>query len=247
MTEYAGYILAEWENYRSHPERFQAALAAASGREISRVLDVGCGAGQELLPFVQRLGARSTGVDISPEAIQIARRQFAKQGYDGQVEFICSPAESLPFEDSAFDVVICRLALPYTGNAAALSEMSRVLRPGGLLILKIHHWRYYWRRFWLALRDRETRKAGAISRAIMFGIVYHVTGRQPSRGQTPREVFQTRWLLNRILSKLGLEIRGELQNSDSNRRTPVFVIEKVSAENVRANRFENAGTPTAKR
>jgi SAM-dependent methyltransferase len=229
MSEYAGYVLAEWENYRSQPERFRASLAAASGREVSRVLDVGCGAGQELLPFVQRLGARSTGVDISPEAIEIARRQFAKVGCDGQVEFICSPAESLPFEDSAFDVVVCRLALPYTGNAQALSEMARVLRPGGLLILKIHHFRYYGRRLWLALQRAKIRDAGSIARIVLNGTLYHLTGRQPRRRLKPREVFQTRWMLRRILAKLRLEIRGELQDSDSNRRTPVFLIEKVAA------------------
>jgi SAM-dependent methyltransferase len=228
MSVYAGYFLAEWEDYQEHPERFEASLAVVNGREVSNVLDVGCGAGQELLPFVQRLGAHGTGVDISPEAIEMARRQFAKAGYDGKVEFLCSAAESLPFADRTFDVVMCRLALPYTQNEKALAQMGRVLRPGGVIILKIQHLRYYWRRLWIAVRDGEIRKVGAIATAILCGIVHHVTGRQPRRGQTPREVFQTRWLLNRILARLGLEIRGELQNSDSNRRTPIFLIEKMA-------------------
>lgn len=227
MSEYAGYILAEWQNYRAQPERFQASLAVASGKAISRVLDVGCGAGQELLPFVQRLGVRGAGVDISPEAVEIARRQFANEGCDGRVEFFCSPAESLPFTNNSFEVVMCRLALPYVGNAQALSEMARVLRPGGLLILKIHHLRYYSRRLWAALRRAEIRNAAAIARIILSGTVYHLTGRQPTRGLKPREVFQTRWKLNRMFARLGLEVRGELQNSDSNARTPVLLIEKV--------------------
>jgi SAM-dependent methyltransferase len=234
MSEYAGYILAEWENYHAHPERFQASLRAAAGREVSRVLDVGCGAGQELLPFVQRLGARGVGVDVSPEAVEIARSQFAKEGCDGRVEFFCSPAESLPLANNTFEVVMCRLALPYVGNAKALSEMARVLRPGGLLILKIHHLRYYSRRLWAALRRVEIRNAASIASIILSGTVYHLTGRQPTRGLKPREVFQTRWKLNRMFARLGLEIRGELQNSDSNVRTPVLLIEKVTAESVRA-------------
>ncbi len=200
------------------------------------MLDIGCGAGQELLPFVQRLGARGVGVDILPDAMEMARKQFAKAGYAGQVEFHCCEAESLPFADSTFDVVICRLALPYTHNEKALAEMGRVLRPRGTIILKIHHLRYYWRRFWLALGEGEIRKAGGDARSMVCGALSHVTGRQPSRRQTPREVFQTRWMLNRILARLGLQIRGELENSDSNPHTPVFVIEKVASGKINAGR-----------
>ncbi len=219
------YLLSEWRAYQAHPGRFRATLAATRGRNISQVLDVGCGAGQELLPFVQILHARAVGVDISPEAVQVARKQFARIGCSAQVEFICCPAESLPFPDSTFDLVTCRLALPYTRNAAALSEMARVLRPGGLLILKIHHARYYLSKLWLALRRGQARMAGSITKVLLTGIAYHLTGQQPkSRAFT--EVFQTRWMLRRLLVPLYLELREELQNSDSNLRTPIFLIGK---------------------
>jgi SAM-dependent methyltransferase len=241
-NQYAAYLRSEWEDYHAHPERFDASLAVANGREVSDVLDIGCGAGQELLPFVQRLGARGVGVDIVQDAMEIARKQFANAGYEGQVEFHCSQAESLPFADSTFDVVICRLALMFTHNEKALTEMGRVLRPGGIIILKIHHLRYYWRKFWLALGEGEIRKAGGHARAMLCGAVFHVTGRQPSRRQTPREVFQTRWMLNRILARLGLEIQGELENSDSNPRTPVFLIEKVASGKIDAGPLINCAT-----
>jgi len=147
-------------------------------------------------------------------------------GTDGRVEFFCSPAETLPFDDKSFELVVCRLALPYTRNSQALAEMARVLRPGGLLILKIHHLYYYLRRLWLAICQREIRTGLSIARIIVSGMLYHMTGRQPSRGFKPREVFQTRWMLRRILAKLGLEIVEESKDSDSNRRTPVFLIVK---------------------
>jgi hypothetical protein len=123
--------------------------------------------------------------------------------------------------------VNCRLALPYTRNGAALSEMARVLRPGGLLLLKIHHARFYLDRAWLALRSGRLRPAASAFRVLLAGALYHLTFRQPQSRFLAREVFQTRWLLQRILSAVGLAIRRELRNSDSNPRTPIFVIEKV--------------------
>ena len=54
MEEVEESLLSEWQSYQAQPERFAAALAATDGQQISRVLDVGCGAGQELLPFVRR-------------------------------------------------------------------------------------------------------------------------------------------------------------------------------------------------
>jgi ubiquinone/menaquinone biosynthesis C-methylase UbiE len=227
VSERETYFLSEWKSYQLHPERFRAALSVASGRKISQVLDVGCGAGQELLPFVKDLRARCVGVDISPEAVQLAQRQFLDLGLSAQVEFTCCSAESLPFPNNTFDLVTCRLALPYTHNATALSEMARVLRPGGVLILKIHHARYYWRKLWVALRRGQFWVAGSITKVLLIGIVYHLTGRQP-KSPALAEVFQTRWMLRRLLAPLCLEIREELQNSDSNSRTPVFIIDKLA-------------------
>ncbi|PWT89424.1 MAG: hypothetical protein C5B56_07120, partial [Proteobacteria bacterium] len=204
MTKYESYALSEWKDFQASHERFEASMAAVRDRKVSRVLDVGCGAGQELLPFVQNLGSRVTGVDVSPEAVEIARRQFSKLGYEGQSEFVCSPAESLPFESGTFDVVICRLALPYTRNEQALAEMARVLRRGGLLILKIHHARWYGRRFWRALRSGHLHDAAVFARSLLNGTFYHLTGRQPQTRLLGGEVFQTRWMLRRIMSRFGL-------------------------------------------
>src|SRR5438270_6960497 len=112
MTEYERYLMTEWEMYQAEPKRFQATLAAVAGRRIDRALDVGCGAGQELLPFVQALAARGVGVDISPIAPETARRCFAGLECADRAEFHCCPAEDLPFPSGSFDVVTCRLALP---------------------------------------------------------------------------------------------------------------------------------------
>ena len=239
--DYEKYLVSEWDDYPSHPERYRASLAAVNGKKVTHVLDVGCGAGQELLPFVRELGARGAGVDISPKAIEVARRQFAALDCRDQVEFSCCPAESLPYPDGRFDVVMCRVALPFTENGVALSEMARVLRPDGLIILKIHHFLYYWRRFWIALGRGQVRQAAAIGRVLFNGTVYHLTGRQPHHGPRMREVFQTRWMLHRVFARLGLQIRGELQNSDSNHRSPVYLIERATPASLP--KLEVVGTP----
>lgn len=235
MTDYENYLLAEWERYQAQPERFRAALALADGRLVSRVLDVGCGAAQELLPFVKELGAIGVGVDLSPAAPKFAARQFAALGCSDRVEFQCCSAEALPFADCSFDLVTCRLVLPYTRNAAALSEMARVLRPHGLLILKIHHARFYLRRLWLALSSRNFREAASLAHVLLSGALFHLTGRQPRHRWLAREVYQTRWMLRRLLVSVGLAIREELPNSDSNPRTPIFVIEKRQSASSRRN------------
>jgi ubiquinone/menaquinone biosynthesis C-methylase UbiE len=229
VTEYQKYLRQEWEQYAIHPERFRAALELAAGRDVRQVLDVGCGAGQELLPFVQALGARVVGVDISPEAMEVAREKFARLGLSAKAEFRCSQAEQLPFENEEFDIVTCRLALPYTRNAAALAEMSRVLQPGGLLVLKIHHARYYAHRLWKALVRGRVRAACSPATVLLAGAFYHVTGRQPIRRRFfAQEVFQTRWKLRQELRSVGLAILEEMQNSDSNPRTPIFLIGKAT-------------------
>src|SRR5205085_6774151 len=123
--------------------RARESLEAVAGLDARRGLDVGCGAGQELLPFAGQPGAVCIGSDVTPEAGLAGRELFASRPPAGRIAFVRAAAESLPFAAGSFDVVICRLALPYTDNARCLSELARVLRPGGVLLLKIHHARYY--------------------------------------------------------------------------------------------------------
>ena len=98
-----------------------------------RVLDVACGTG--LVSFhaaetVGRWGA-VVGTDISGEMVEAARRNAAGRGLDN-VRFERSDAEALPLADASFDVAVCGLGLMYVPDPVkALSEMRRVLGPGG--------------------------------------------------------------------------------------------------------------------
>lgn len=224
LGEYEGYFRSEWEMFVADEARARDSLDALEGFDVRRVLDVGCGAGQELLPFATRAGGVCVGVDVLPEAGLVGNELFEARAHAASVAFVRAAAESLPFADASFDAVICRLALPYTENARSLSEMARVLRPGGALLLKIHHPRFYVRDLRAALRTGDARAAVYNARVLLAGLVYLLTGRQPRTRLPSRETFQTVPLLRRELARCGLEIRRELR--DSNPRTPSFLIVK---------------------
>jgi SAM-dependent methyltransferase len=220
-SEYEQYLRREWELFSRDPSRFTTAAQLTAGVTVGRVLDVGCGSGQELQPFVAR-GASGVGIDIAPESGIVGRALYRETAPGADVTFVRGVAEQLPFPASSFDVVICRVVLPYTDNVHALAEIARVLRPQGVLLLRIHHARYYTRKLWQGLRSGAALSAVHAGRVLAAGVIYHATGRQV-RGRFPsRETFQTRWLLGRELGKHGLAIVRE--TADSNPYTPSFLI-----------------------
>lgn len=103
------------------------------------ILDVGCGAGAWLAPLA-RLNSQVVGVDMDDGVLDIARARTAGAG---NVEIRKMPAESLGFEDEAFDAVTCFTVLPYIDQTAAVGEMARVLSPGGRLVLGTVGFGYY--------------------------------------------------------------------------------------------------------
>lgn len=219
-SEYEEYVRTEWRLFVADPGRAQVSLRALDGRSHSHVLDIGCGAGQELLPFAG--SSCCVGVDLSPEGAGVGRELFRELDPVARVYFAQATAEALPFRTDSFNAVICRLALPYTHNARALAEIGRVLKPNGTLLLKIHHARYYLRKFWTGLRTREFLSMVHAGRVLIAGLVYHVIGRQVRSRLLSPETFQTEWLLRRELDRCGMAISAQL--ADSNPNTPAFVI-----------------------
>jgi ubiquinone/menaquinone biosynthesis C-methylase UbiE len=142
--------------------------------------------------------------------------------------FVRAGAEMLPWRAETFDVVICRLALPYTNNERALREMARVLRPGGVLLLKIHHFRYYLDEMWRAFVQHRGRQVVHDARVLAAGTIYCLVGRQPRNRVFGTESFQTLWLLKRELRRCGLLVKREM--ADSTRETPSFVVAKPAGD-----------------
>ena len=104
-------------------------------RARGRVLEVAVGTGRSL-PFYPA-DVTITGIELSPAMLAIARQRAVTLDRDADLRE--GDAENLPFDDAAFDTVLCALALcTIPSPVAALGEMRRVLRPGGRLLLLDH-------------------------------------------------------------------------------------------------------------
>ena len=102
------------------------------------VLDVGCGAGMDLLLAARHTTpqGRAIGVDMTPSMLERARRSALKSGLWENVEVRKGFTEALPVESETVDVVISNGVLNLSPDKlAAFSEIDRVLRPGGRLYL----------------------------------------------------------------------------------------------------------------
>ncbi|GAA1225715.1 methyltransferase domain-containing protein [Rhodoglobus aureus] len=97
------------------------------------LLDVGCGPGTITAEFAERLSpGQVTGVDAAPAAIEKASALTADN-----LSFVVGDAYALPFDDNSFDLVHSHQTLQHLGRpVAALAEMMRVAKPGGLIAVR---------------------------------------------------------------------------------------------------------------
>jgi SAM-dependent methyltransferase len=101
----------------------------------AEVLSVGCGPGV-ILRAVANLDSsiRATGIDISGDRLRQARE---KNHGNSRVQFVCGDAQSMEFPSHSFDLVYCRMLLQYLKEKErAVSEMARVCKPGGTVLLQ---------------------------------------------------------------------------------------------------------------
>jgi SAM-dependent methyltransferase len=94
-----------------------------------KLLDVGCGTGVVAVTAA-RLGAAVTGLDLTPALLEKARQNAEMAGVS--IEFHEGDIEALPFKDATFDMVLSQFGHIFAPRPSiAVSEMLRVLRPGG--------------------------------------------------------------------------------------------------------------------
>ena len=102
-----------------------------------RVLEVGCGAGVDLIRYA-RGGARVTGIDVAESAIGLAQENFRQQGLDARL--LVADGELMPFRDASFDLVYAHGIVQYAaGDRAVIDECRRVVRPGGQVIVQVYN------------------------------------------------------------------------------------------------------------
>ena len=130
-------FFADLDQYHFEKLHHLPKLVAFEGYRGKRVLEVGCGAGTDLVRFA-RGGAEVTGVDLSSSAVALAHQNFAQQGLAADLRE--GDGESLPFPDNSFDLVYAHGVVQYTANPRALTrECHRVLRPGGEAVFQVYN------------------------------------------------------------------------------------------------------------
>lgn len=100
------------------------------------VVDVASGPGTSTLQVARDTGCHVVGVDFAPASVRVARENAAAAGLSDRARFFEGDAEALPLDDAAVDGAICECALCiFPDKLTAVSEIARVLKPGGRLAL----------------------------------------------------------------------------------------------------------------
>ena len=161
-----------------------------------RLLDLGCGFGRNITITSVSASDEVFGVDIALDRLQSAAKKFPSR------KFIQARAEALPFPDSAFQSIVCEVAMPYMNIPVALSEINRILEPGGTVHFSLHAFRF---------TLYELRQAFPKPKALTFrlwvmvnGMILHFTGK-PAEVRGRYESFQTRRGMSIAMQHAGFE------------------------------------------
>ncbi|OLD63116.1 MAG: hypothetical protein AUI47_10415 [Acidobacteria bacterium 13_1_40CM_2_68_5] len=140
VTELFRVMLPYYLHERAHDWRFLAqqrrVCAMLSGR-AGRALDIGCGSGLMTEALVER-GWEVWGLDLLESAVAWASAEAEKASWGDRAHYVVGDAEALPFSTATFDTVIAMGVLEYLPDVHRfVSEVRRVLRPSGLLVVSV--------------------------------------------------------------------------------------------------------------
>jgi len=146
----------------------EAILSYLEPRAGMSVLDVGCGTGNYSLALAKD-GLLVTGIDISTAMLDRARANAEARG--AQVDFLQGDARQLPFQDASFDGIISVSALEFVPNlSSALSELHRVLKPGGKLVVGVVGKDSAWDRFYAEKARKDPESVFTFTRARLYSL-----------------------------------------------------------------------------
>ncbi len=161
-----------------------------------RVLDVGCGSGQDLARWGVTASDEVIGLDIDDSCLVTARVRFPNRTY------LHGTGECLKFENESFDRAIFAVALPYMNIQKTLSEIHRVLVPGGGLSVSLHL-----PSFTIAelLHNAIPKPVPTLFRLYVLanGLLFHCTGRTVGFVNGRTESFQTERGMRIALNRAG--------------------------------------------
>jgi SAM-dependent methyltransferase len=158
---------------------FNWVLDLAAPAKGAEMLDVACGDGAFLSVAIER-GVTGSGTDLSPVAIEVARKSVPGGA------FRVADAEALPYDESSFDVVTCLGSLEHFPNPGkGAEEIARVLRPDGTAVIFLPNL-FFLGHIWFGLRH----------------------GTQPSEGEQQfSEIFKTSGGWTELLESSNLSVR----------------------------------------
>ena len=144
-------IAPGWYNFR-HWSIFRRELEELARRwQTGSLLNIGCAHGPDFLPFRENFDLY--GVDFSTQMLRFARRYSQK--FDFSVNLLVADVGSLPFPDEAFDWAISVATYHHVKGSkerqSALSELRRVLKPGGQAFITV--WNRWQPQFWLSSNE----------------------------------------------------------------------------------------------
>jgi len=121
-------------SYQSFVERL---IKSADIKPGDKVLDVATGTAVIPLYIADQVGTKGkvVGLDITLAMLDQGKEKLASHYPDNGISLVCASAMTMPYVDNFFDVVICCLGMHHMDARTLLSEISRVLKPGGRLVM----------------------------------------------------------------------------------------------------------------
>lgn len=118
--------------YGQHAQNlYDCVIDTLNRYKFQNVLDIGCGTGNILVEVLKKRSVSAAGIDLSENMLSIAKNRLGDM-----VDLRKGDSEILPWENNAFDVVICTDSFHhYPKPNVVLAEMKRVLKPGGKIII----------------------------------------------------------------------------------------------------------------
>ncbi|GBF91004.1 gamma-tocopherol methyltransferase [Raphidocelis subcapitata] len=126
--------LPSWGDAQSNT--VQQLIGLTGLTRAKRLLDVGCGHGATACDFAEALNCDAVGINISPFQVDRANALAHERGLGSRAKFLVADGMAPPFEDGSFDLVVSVESAAYMPDKKRfISELSRVLAPGGTIVL----------------------------------------------------------------------------------------------------------------